>query len=426
MKHKGKPSLDLQSNLNAGKLDVVVKSRTNTIMSKKRKATLRSDGRWQVYVNVNGKRKACYGRTEYKANCQADILEADDETRILLMDVNHRCIFANSFILWRNYLLYYTNLTGGTIDRYESTYDKYFKGSLLDQKDVRYLNNKDIYNFLIKVLNDYGSITHKEYQRIRHIIKAIINFVYDEELDDWDSESEVDFDKIKRRLPQGKIYNRVKKQYAVSETDKSILKSKVLDEDVYSERFAHVVMILINFSLGLRIGELAVLTVDDVDMRNRIVRVNNSIKRSYIRDEYGNKTHECQYTVGTTKTPKGVREIPISNSAYALFDILFEYRKTMGYSSKFLAYDGNDDVKCRAESLAGTLETLCGRVGVDKINSHLIRKSFASALSKCPDIDIATISEYMGHAQVSTTLNTYIIPANETIDAKIKQMSDYV
>lgn len=109
----------------------------------------------------------------------------------------------------------------------------------------------------------------------------------------------------------------------------------------------------------------------------------------------------------------------------AEFEILFQYRRKMKYKSKYLAYDGKD-VRARAKALADTLDKLCNKAGVKKFNSHNIRKSFASALSRCPDIDIATISEYMGHAQVSTTLNTYIIPANETIDNKIKQMSGYV
>lgn len=48
--------------------------------------------------------------------------------------------------------------------------------------------------------------------------------------------------------------------------------------------------------------------------------------------------------------------------------------------------------------------------------SHVIRKTFTTALSQCPDTDIATILEYLGHAQVSTTVNNYFISARDSIE----------
>lgn len=263
---------------------------------------------------------------------------------------------------------------------------------------------------------------------IKHIIKAVINFIYDEELDE-ETEPALDWEKIKRKILKGKIYNKVAREYAVSSKDKNILRNKILEENIYPDKFAHVLMLLINFSLGLRIGELAALTVDDVDFDRQVVYVDKSCKRHNERDEYGdeygNKVGKCVYYDGTTKTPKGIREIPISETARQLFQILMKYRKSKGYKSKYLAYDG-ETLNARAAAMAEILNKLCEKADIQEFHSHIIRKSFASALSKCPDIDIATISEYLGHAQVSTTLNNYIIPANETIDNKIKQMSGYV
>lgn len=424
MKKKDNPSLNLQTNLKNAMLSSTVKGRAQKKMSKRRKATLRSDGRWQVYADVDGRRKACYGRTEYQANCKADILEADEETKKELEDINRKYIFENCFYRYRNYELFYGVIEPQTVDRYEATYMKYFPKSRLVIKDIRKISGKDIADFIVGILNEYDRITNKEYQRIRHIIKAVMNFVYDEELDEVQPPV-IDWERIRRRLPKGKIYNNVKREYAVSDNNKMVLRNKVLNENVYPEKFAHILMLLINFSLGLRVGELAALTVDDIDMERHIVYINKSCKRYYARDEYGNKLTKCIYDVGTTKTPKGIREVPMSETVQYLFDILLKYRREKGYQSKYLAYDGERG-KARVAVLSKTLNKLCRKCGMEEFNTHIIRKSFASALSKCPDIDIATISEYMGHAQVSTTLNNYIIPENETTDARIKQMSGYV
>lgn len=398
-------------------------------ISKRRTATLRKDGRYQVYIKEDdGKRTACYGENEYLANCNADIQEADEEMRAIL-EGEGRFIFKYCFYRYRNYLLFYTSLEKQTVDRYEATYNKYFLDSKIASMDIRNITTEAVENFLNVVLHQRDRITNKEYQRIRHIIKAVIEFIWDFEIDYFDSGTvdfpELDWKRIRRRIPKGKIYNKVQKEYAVSQKDKQILKEKGIDENVYPAKFAHVIMLIINFSLGLRIGELAALQVDDVDLERRIVRVDKSSKRHRVRDEYGNSIGKCVYYDGTTKTPKGIREIPISDTAYELFNILFQYRRIKNYRSKYLAYDG-EDVRSRANALARTLEGLCQKVDISEFHSHIIRKTFASSLSKSPDIDLATIAEYLGHAQVSTTLNNYIIPTNDTIDYKIKQMSKYV
>lgn len=433
------PSFDLQADYGNGKIHDGYKKQCHVKgmkkkevlrISKRRTATLRKDGRYQVYIKTDdGKRKACYGQSEYLANCNADIREADEEMRVILAGEG-RFVFKYCFYRYRNYLLFYTSLETQTVDRYEATYNKYFLNSKIALMDIRHISTEAIEEFLNAVLhNNQGRITNKEYQRIRHIIKAVIEFIWDFEIEYFDPQMadcpSLDWGRIRRRIPRGKIYNKVKKEYAVSQKDKDILKEKGIEQNVYPAKFAHVIMLIINFSLGLRIGELAALQADDVDMDGRVVYVNKSSKRHSIRDDYGNMVGRYSYYDGSTKTPKGIREIPISDTAYELFNVLFQYRKLKNYRSKYLAYDG-EDVRSRTGELSRTLEELCKKVDIKEFHSHIIRKTFASSLSKSPDIDLATIAEYLGHAQVSTTLNNYIIPTNDAIDYKIQQMSRYV
>lgn len=404
------------------------KSLKDIRMGKKRNATLRRDGRWQVYAKVAGKRKACYGKTAYKANCVADILEAEDQGDDELLERisgGKKFLFGNCFLRYRNYLLFYTNLTWETVDRYENTYNRYFPGTLFDEMDIRKIDSEIVSNFVLIVLNKFQKLSSKEWQRIKHIIKATINFSIDEELDDFpDLEMpEINWNKITRRAKeQGKIYTPVKKQYAVSVSDKKVLEDRIIKDNVYPEKFAHVLMLVINFSLGLRVGELAALKVENVDMINHVVYVKNSCKTYKKRNEYGNAVGGYEHIVGGTKTPKGERAIPMSYNAQRLFEVLFQYRKEMGFESQYLVYDGSDEAG-REKALGKILRRLCQKAEVEDFTTHIIRKSFATALSMCPDIDIATISEYMGHAQVSTTVNNYLIPVRETIEEKRAKIS---
>lgn len=423
--------LNLYPNRQCDKINKDVKSNKpqKYKMGKKRNATLRKDGRWQCYIKIEGKRKACYGETEYLANYKADIEEAkarEDEEMLMKLTSEERFLFSNAFYRYRNYMLFYTSGTPETVDRYENTYDKYFPTSSLAYMDVRKINSTDVSNFFINIMKKYGNLTTREWQRIKHIVKSTIGFVYDEELEDEDIANIINWDKVKKRASmQGKICKNHKQQYAVSVPEKEKLKELVLKENIYPEKFAHVLMIIINFSLGLRIGELAALKDTDIDMQHHVVYVNESCKSYKKRDEYGNPIGGYEHVVGTTKTPKGRRIIPMSHTVQKLFIILLQYRKQMGYTSPFLAYDG-DNAKARTKSMARILKRLCERTNVDDFTSHIIRKSFATALSCCPDIDIATISEYLGHAQVSTTVNNYLIPARETLESRIEILSKMV
>lgn len=397
-----------------------------THISKYRKATYRSDGRYQVIVYRDGKKKTCYGKTSYKANCAADIYESKDNSELyrILTIPNYRYMFRYSFYRWRNYMLFYTSLEKSSVERYENTYNKYISGSCIDKMDIRKMGTKHLHEFFRVVLEENEKISTKDYQAIRHIIKGCIDFVYDYELDgDNDEEPSFDWDKVKRKIPKGKLYSRNKKERTVSKATKDELSNNLTDNS--NDNYACKIMLLINFSLGLRIGELAALEVSDVDMVERLVYVHNNYKTECVRDEYGNRTGQRNHYSTHTKTPKGERQIPISDSAYELFKKLFEYRKSNGITSKFLAYDG-DKCKDRTKKLNTILNSWCNQSGVMKFNPHKIRKTFASSLSKSPDIDIATISALLGHAQVSTTLDNYIVPEDEPVDEKIKKMSIYV
>ena len=97
-----------------------------THISKLRKATYRKDGRYQVVVNKNGKKKTIYGKSPYRANCMADIYEAEDNIELhkILTVPKYRFLFRYSFFRWRNYMLFYSCLEKSTVERYENTYKK--------------------------------------------------------------------------------------------------------------------------------------------------------------------------------------------------------------------------------------------------------------------------------------------------------------
>lgn len=399
-------------------------------MGRKRKATLRKDGRYQCNAKLGSEYKACYGKSEYEAISKANELEYQYEQSCNSKEpaIKKKCkskyAFINCFYRYRNYRLLMEVVQPQTVDREENTFNKYFLESVLTNVDIRKLTTKDVYTFFMGIIKEHEAITNREWQRIKHIIKAVIDFVYDEEFDFSNNAPVIDWDKVKRKIPKGKIYSVKKREYAVPKSDQAKLYESMV-EHKYPINYASVLCILLNFSLGLRIGELAALTVDDIDWERKVVLVSRTVKKCRKRNQSGDCIPGSLYKEGSPKTRNGIREIPLTQKAQDILNILMDYRKQKGYQNKYLCYDGSDVIG-KTECLRRTLAVMCDKSKVDGFNTHRIRKSFASELNSMPDIELAQIAEYLGHSEISTTLNNYILASKESIEEQRRKMQQVV
>lgn len=124
---------------------------------------------------------------------------------------------------------------------------------------------------------------------------------------------------------------------------------------------------------GLRISELCNLTLQDVDMINRIMKVNGK----------GNKQ----------------RFVPISNT---LHEILEAYLKThISSTEMFFALEKTGTIS--PAYVNKYIREAAKAAGIKKqVSAHTMRHSFASYLIK-QKVDIATLQRLLGHANVRTT-----------------------
>ena len=84
---------------------------------------------------------------------------------------------------------------------------------------------------------------------------------------------------------------------------------------------------------GMRTGEVFALTWDDIDLENRIIKINKTV---YAKD----KEKKGRWYLGTTKTVGSCREIYICDTLYLVLSnykkIQNEYKKE--YSKKYKRY----------------------------------------------------------------------------------------
>ena len=153
---------------------------------------------------------------------------------------------------------------------------------------------------------------------------------------------------------------------------------------------------------GLRLGEVAALDWVDIDFEERTLSITKS--RQYVP---GIGVIEKE-----PKTERGIRKIGLSDG---VLEILMRYKDEQSEESKKLHNKWADSgkilvqwngVPMHPQSPSKWFGKWLARNNLPKITFHQLRHSHASILI-ANGVDIATVSKRLGHAKVSTTIDTY-------------------
>lgn len=163
--------------------------------------------------------------------------------------------------------------------------------------------------------------------------------------------------------------------------------------------------ILIALDTGLRIGEICALRWKDIDIDTRLLHVNHTVSR--INDD----RNQCRWVLETPKTVSSLREIPLSKVLIHSLQQIYEQS-----DSDYIVSDHEAFINPRTFEYRYHKEMRKSQV--TNVNFHTLRHTFAT---RCVEggMDIKTLSEILGHSNVSITLNTYV---HSSLELKKSQM----
>lgn len=322
-------------------------------------------------------RKTFYGSGVNEANAKAD--EYMNNIKNGLVNNYENISLNDMFHTWLFDFLYNSSkIKPSTFQRYESIYRKYIKESEiagLKLIDITTLKLQQFYNKLSKTYS-YSQIKY-----LNALLKTFFNWCIDSSYILRNPCLKVDIKGNKNEIVT--CYR--KEVEILSEEEISIIKKYIKGSNVD-------LLILLDLATGLRQGELLALDWKNIDLKNKTLKVERSVKEVYVYENEDNRHIETIFQI--PKTQNSFRTISIP-------DVIIDVLRKQTNKTGLLFHDSNGN-PLRAKNVSYQWKRILKECNIPHKKFHAIRHTYASMLLK-NGVDIETVAELMGHTAVSIT-----------------------
>lgn len=162
---------------------------------------------------------------------------------------------------------------------------------------------------------------------------------------------------------------------------------------------------------GIRVGELCALTWDDISLENNMIHIHRTMQRIQTPD---GKT-KTTILIAEPKSQCSIRDIPLAGT---LREILMQQIVKEGY-----VLTGNKNKYVEPCTMQNRFKAIAERCGFRDAHFHTLRHTFAT---RCIEVgfDVKSLSEILGHANVSISLNRYVHPSMELKQKNMDKLSE--
>lgn len=364
----------------------------------------RKDGRWEgrYKSGTNEFGKTTYSSVYGKTYSEVKKKMNDISQRKLLEEVSigRERTFREALLLWKetNKIKY----KGSTEAKYDYLIERHILPELGDYKlsKITTLVLNDFMNRKLERgrLNHSGGLSHSYVRSIMFIVTTALQYAVNEQM----------CMPLRTHIHKPSI-------------EKNDLRILTVEEQCCLERMlvnnidATKLGILISLHTGIRIGEVCALSWKDIDFDNAVIHVRSTVVRVKNKNDGSSVSVATMLILDKPKTKSSLRDIPISSR---LMPILVQMRNNS--ISSFVISNTNNFVSPRTYEYR--FHKVLSECGLSSINYHALRHTFAT---RCIEVgvDIKTLSEILGHANISITLNTYV---HSSMELKRKQLEKLV
>ena len=262
------------------------------------------------------------------------------------------------------------------------------------QNPIKKIRHSDAKLFLIKLQKDDGR-SYSSIHSIRGVLRPAFAMAME---DDYIRKNPFEFELVKV------IVNDSVTREAITPDQMRKFLAFVKADKHYSKYYDAMYVL---FHTGMRISEFVGLTVSDLDMENKTIRIERQLQRKGDGTKY----------ITSTKTNAGTRTLPMENDVYACFQRILASRKPPvvepaidGYSG-FLFFDKDDRpmVAMHWEKYFQHAVEKYNKIykeELPKITPHVCRHTYCSQNAR-GGMNPKTLQYLMGHSEISVTMDTY-------------------
>ncbi len=168
--------------------------------------------------------------------------------------------------------------------------------------------------------------------------------------------------------------------------------------------------VLLALMTGLRIGEICALRWENLSLRDNTVLISATMQR--IRNLGGDGNRKTKILIGDPKSDTSIRTIPLPDGVARLC------RQKDPHCLTAYVLTGTESYM-EPRRLQRRLRRYTRDCGLEGVHFHTLRHTFATRCMEA-GFEIKSLSEIMGHAKTSTTLDRYV---HSSLEAKRTNMA---
>lgn len=319
------------------------------------------------------------------------------------------------FPLWLNYKVTQTDASSYG-KRILVDWNKYYKDTPIVKELICDLTYLKLHDWVHKIIKK-NSLTRKQYYNMAVIMRQCLDYACELELGII-TENPFSRIKIKKNIftPKPKTDNN---SQVFLITEQKMLCAEAQKKFDVREWCITPLMILLNFQLGLRIGELVALKWTDIE--GDYLHVQRMEQTTFEFQYEGNEVISIPtgyITVPHAKSDAGNRTVYLNSYAkeilrtIRLICIKYNY-----YDDGYIYIQSRSKTRGTSRTLTKYLGELCLSSGVTNKSNHKVRKTQISAMFD-HGINLNTIREHAGHEDERTTYNNYCFDQQDDSEKK--------
>lgn len=281
------------------------------------------------------------------------------------------------------YIYHKDDIKPRTLLRYESLL-RFHIIPLLGEEEIDNLKPRDIQLWIAKLKQCKNNrkeqlLSPSSINSMIAVLKMMFNYALDFEIITNNPISRI------KMLPKRNIEN-----------NKAFTREEQIKIENYIERINNdeYFPYILTLYTGLRLGELCALLWKDINLKSSTISINKTVYR------LPNEDNKWVYKIDTPKSSNSNRDIPIPTFLRNKLAELKKTKKSIYFMTK------NDGSRLDDKLLVARYKSLLKKAKVRYLSFHSLRHTFATRALES-GIDIKTLSEILGHSNVSTTLNIY-------------------